>query len=147
MVALRRLSTSFVLALGLCLPRGAMACGDPSDRWYAKVSDVVFDGVARCDATERTCRIRVTRIIKNPLNLAIEYQPIIVDFQNWYAEQAQSNPNEIIMICGVPLFEPEDERFRARFYADLDEESAELIVRTHRRRAIDRDAIQPEPES
>ena len=64
------------------------------------------------------------------MNLAIEHRSIEVDFQNWYEDNY--DPEVIILTCGVRVFEPEAKRFRARFYANLDEKTSELIVRTHR---------------
>lgn len=119
------------LLLGL-LPSAALACGDPTDDWYESVSDVVFEATARCSVEQRSCSLRVHRIVKNPLNLELRRRPIEVDYQNWYTDFYAANPDEIIIVCGVPLFEPDQERFRARFYANLDQRTSELIVRRAR---------------
>ncbi|MBL8649166.1 MAG: hypothetical protein JNL35_02030 [Sphingopyxis sp.] len=129
MKAIRHIATSFGAPLCLLFPGMAQACSDPSERWYVKVSDVVFDAVANCNPDQRSCQLRVTSIMKNPQNLAIDRRRIEVDYQNWYADWFASNPDEIIIICGVPVFEPTETRFRARFYANLDKKTSELIVR------------------
>ncbi len=129
MKPIRHIATAFGAPLCLLFPGMAYACSDPSERWYVDVSDVVFDAVADCNPDRRSCRLRVTSIVKNPQNLAIDRRRIEVDYQNWYADWHASNPDEIIIICGVPVFEPTETRFRARFYANLDEKTSELIVR------------------
>lgn len=123
--------------LTLAAPGAALACGDPTEEWYVAVSDVVFDGSARCQLEERSCRITVNRVFKNPLNLGIEQRPFEVDFQNWYADSRRANPDLIIITCGVPVFEPDQERFRARFYANLNQSTGELVVRRHVLRGTD----------
>lgn len=116
-------------ALCLSLPGTAIACGNPSEQWYRDVSDVIFDGVANCKPKEESCWIRVTRVVKNDLALGIERRTIEIDYYSWYEEQAKEYPNVIILACGVPHFKPEEERFSARFYANLNEETSELVVR------------------
>ena len=123
-------------ALLVCPP--AFACGDPTDEWYRDASDVVFDGLASCLSDERSCSIRVNRVLKNPMNLSLGSQRIQVDYQNWFADYSRDNPDSIIITCGVPVFEPELSRFRGRFFANLDRETGELVVRTHRIWARDR---------
>jgi len=117
---------------GLLCAAPVLACGTPTEEWYVDVSDVVFDASADCTEEQRSCRLRVHRVVKNPDHLALERRTIEVDFQNWYADWYEANPDRIILACGVPLFEPEQDRFRARFYANLDEDSSELIVRRAR---------------
>ena len=116
----------------------ALACGDPSPQWYHEVSDVVFDGSAKCDFEARTCNLTVMRVHKNPENYAIERRRIVVDFQDWLGDWYATNPNEILIICGTPQFEPELTSFRARFFANVDEETAELVVRRAEIRGADK---------
>ncbi len=120
-----------VLAVALCAPGTASACGTPSDRWYRDVSDIIFDGFANCKPAEETCRIRVSRVLKNPLHLSVQRRLIDIDYYSWYDEFYEQNPGVIVLACGVPRFKPDAERFRARFYANLDEETGELVVRRY----------------
>lgn len=113
----------------LGLPGAAQACGTPTDQWYFDVSDVVFEASAICDVEQRTCRLRVSNVLRNPDGLGIESRPFEVDYQNWYRDYYATHPDTIVLACGVPLFEPDSERFQARFYANLDAETSELIVR------------------
>lgn len=123
-------------ALPVCQP--AFACSDPTDDWYRGASDVVFDGSARCDSDERSCSIRVNRVLKNPMSLSLGSQRIEVDYQNWFADYYRNDPDTIIISCGVPVFEPDFRTFRGRFFANFDRETGQLVVRTHRIRARDR---------
>ena len=123
-------------ALLVCQP--AFACGDPTYEWYQGASDVVFDGSASCDSDERSCSIRVNRVLKNSLDLSLASRRIRVDYQNWFADYYRDNHDDIIITCGVPVFEPEFSRFRGRFFANFDRETEELVVRTHRIWARDR---------
>jgi hypothetical protein len=126
-------SVGVILTLSLAVTsQSAVACSDPSEQWYVNVSDVIFDGSAVCDSEKRSCRIRVNRVLKNPLYLVVDRRPITVDFQNWYADYMAEHPDEIILACGVPYFEPEQQKFRARFYANLDKKTSELIIRKYR---------------
>ena len=117
----------------LGLSTAAQACSDPSEEWYRDVSDVVFDALARCDPEARSCELRVTDVRKNTLHLALERQAIEVDYQNWFTDYYadEANANTIILTCGVPVFEPSQHTFRARFYANLDAETSELVVRRY----------------
>ncbi|MEP0191232.1 MAG: hypothetical protein ABJP70_11470 [Erythrobacter sp.] len=126
-------------ALALGAPGIAAACVDPSEQWYRDVSDVIFDGSAVCEPEKESCRIRVSRVIKNPDHLAIEDRWIDIDFYSWYDEYYANNPNTIVLACGVPRFKPDEERFRARFYANLDDETQELVVRRYLPREQRRD--------
>lgn len=120
------------LAMGALLHAdAAQACGTPSTDWYRNVSDVVFDGIARCDEEARTCQVRITRVSRNTQHLALEGRTIEVDYQNWLRDwyDANADSNSILLVCGMPLFEPDKSRFRARFYANLDPETSELIIR------------------
>ena len=123
-----------LIALAAALPALAMAgtaraCGDPPEQWYEDVSDVVFEASAFCTPERRSCRLRVTNVLKNPDHLAIERRPFEVDYQNWNADWHDGNSDRITWFCGAPYFEPAQQTFRARFYANLDEETSELIIR------------------
>ena len=124
-----RIARLLALPALLGISGGALACGDPSPQWYYDVSDVVFDASATCDAEARTCELLVQRVKKNPKNFAIERRRIVVDFQDWLGDINAANPDEILLICGTPQFEPEMVSFGARFFANVDEETSELVVR------------------
>jgi hypothetical protein len=130
--AIQNIAASIGASLCLLFPGTAQACGDPSEKWYVDASDVVFDAFANCNPDQRSCWLRVTKVLKNPQNLGIDRHRIEVDYQNWYADWSASNPDEIIIVCGVPVFEPTETKFHARFYANLDEKTSELIVRRAR---------------
>lgn len=134
-----KMSIVSVAALALGLPGIASACGNPGEQWYRDVSDVIFEGTAVCQPEKEVCQIRVQRILKNALNLGIDNRRIEVDYQNWYADNYENHPNVIVIACGVRYFQPEEGRFRARFYANLDEASGELVVRRAVQHGMDRD--------
>lgn len=115
------------VSLSVALPSASLACGS-TEEWYFENVEVVFEASARCDLDERTCRVRVNRVLKNPKQFALAQRNIRVDFHNWYADNP-SPEGAIVMRCGYPLFEPEQRKFRARFYADIDKKSGELRVR------------------
>ena len=117
---------------------GAAACGQPSQEWYYDISDVVFDASATCDAEARTCNLLVKGVQKNPENFAIERRRIVVDFQDWLGDWYAENPDKILLICGTPQFETELASFRARFFANVDEETSELVVRRAEIRGADK---------
>lgn len=119
-----------VVMLALAMPSAAMACG-PTDQWYFENTTIVIEGRANCDMAKRSCRIRVQRVVKTPINIDIDRRTIEVDYQDWYAENPLPE-GSISIRCGHPRFEPEESEFRARFYGDVDPRSGELIVRTHR---------------
>jgi hypothetical protein len=129
----RRLRCLAITAALACAGQAgaATACSDPSEEWYRDVSDIVFDGTARCDAAKRRCTIRVTKVVKNPLNLPVTGRAITIDYYNWYADPANVEPDQIVLACGVSVFEPELTSFRGRFYANRNPGSLELRVRTH----------------
>jgi hypothetical protein len=134
---MRLLAAACILALGLT-HGAASACGYRPEQWYKDVSDVIFEGVASCDATERSCKIKVTKILKNPMNLSITNEPIVIDYYSWYADPSNVGPGEIVLACGVPVFEPDLRNFRGRFYANRDPRSLELRVRRHLVRSSER---------
>ena len=118
-------------AAALSLPTIASACGTPSEQWYRNASDIIFDATAKCKPEEETCRFKVNRIIKNPLHLEVERRPFDVDYYSWFEEYMKNNPNSIVLACGVPNFKPEEERISGRFYANLDREKQELVIRRY----------------
>jgi len=128
-----KFSLRAIIAAFLCvaLPSTAMACGNPSEKWFQDASEAIFDGVARCDSDARSCTIRAKKVFKNPLKLELKGQKIEVDFQNWMAEQKAKNSTVIIIACGRPRFEPEESAVFARFYANYDKSTGELIVRRY----------------
>ncbi len=115
---MRLLAATCVLTLGL-LHDAAFACGDRSEQWYEDVSDIIFDGTARCDVEMAKCTIRVTKVLKNPLNLSVTGRTIEIDFYDWHRDPLNVLPNTIVLACGVPVFEPNLTNFRGRFYATV----------------------------
>lgn len=113
----------------------AIACGEPSPEWYQKVSDAVIDGTARCDAEQRSCRVRITSVVKDNGYALARGQSLDLDFVEF--EFIENSENLIIYSCGGPLFEPEFARFSGRFYLNVDEVTGDVIVRRHRIRGQD----------
>jgi hypothetical protein len=71
------------------------------------------------------------------MNLSFGRDRIQVDYQNWFDDYYRKNPDTIVITCGVPVFEPQFSRFRGRFFANVDPETSELVVRTYRIRTRD----------
>lgn len=134
---MRFIAAACALSLG-SFPSVASACVDPPEQWYEEVSDIIFDGSARCDQDRGSCTIRVTKILKNSLKLPVTGGAIEIDFYNWFKDPSNVGPDEIVLACGVPVFEPELTSFRGRFYANRDPKSLELRVRRHLVRSSDR---------
>lgn len=124
----------FILPIAVMMPSAAIACGEPLDDWYFDVSAAVIEGRAVCNAESRTCDVRVTRVLKNSQNLSLANKHVELDFVEFKIIESEESDGSmtIIYACGSPLFEPEIERFRGRFFLDRDSRTRAVRVRRHR---------------
>ena len=133
---MRSLFTMSMAVAALALPSAAQACGEPSNDWYAGVSDVIIDGRARCNSDRDVCNVQVSEVVKADPRFDLKGRTLRLEFTN-FDDDFEQPEGAIVMICGGRLFEPEFVRFTGRFYLEYDEELRELVVRRHRVKASD----------
>ena len=129
-----RLFAALTMLFALSTPP-ALACGEPSLEWYQQKSDAVIDGVARCNSEKRSCKVRISRVVKRGAYTLERGRTLDLDFVEF--QFIESSDKRIAYSCGSPLFEPEFSRFTGRFYLDVDKFSGEATVRRHRIRTDD----------
>jgi hypothetical protein len=108
-----KILVAYLLAALVVVP--ASACPNVRDSSKWKNSDVVVNGVARCETVDGRCLIKVERILKgrkflrssgNEISASVRVQ----DPENFY--------------CGIEWVLDEDGSYRGRFYIDRNEQNS-----------------------